>query len=107
MERVEQRFLSVILFQWLGISVWPSPHGMSWEVEDFRVKKQWRNGGRMERVFVLFVGASEQTDAEIKISEALAKIAEEHGTESVTAIAIAYVRSKAKNFFPSVEGGKN
>ncbi|AJQ42617.1 Aad3p [Saccharomyces cerevisiae YJM1526] len=53
-----------------------------------------------------FVGASEQTDAEIKISEALAKIAEEHGTESVTAIAIAYVRSKAKNFFPSVEVGK-
>ncbi|CAI4749867.1 BFP_1a_G0047260.mRNA.1.CDS.1 [Saccharomyces cerevisiae] len=47
-----------------------------------------------------------QTDAEIKISEALAKVAEEHGTESVTAIAIAYVRSKAKNVFPSVEGGK-
>ncbi|CAI4412598.1 BAQ_1a_G0016520.mRNA.1.CDS.1 [Saccharomyces cerevisiae] len=53
-----------------------------------------------------FVGASEQTDAEIKISEALAKVAEEHGTESVTAIAIAYVRSKAKNVFPLVGGRK-
>ena len=53
-----------------------------------------------------FVGGPEQTDAEIKISEALAKVAEEHGTESVTAIAIAYVRSKAKNVFPLVGGRK-
>ncbi|CAI6415102.1 BAF_HP2_G0006270.mRNA.1.CDS.1 [Saccharomyces cerevisiae] len=30
-----------------------SPHGMSWEVEDFKVKKQWKNGRRMERVCVL------------------------------------------------------
>ncbi|KAJ1052921.1 hypothetical protein FZC28_6600g1537 [Saccharomyces cerevisiae] len=68
----------------------------------YQVKKQWKNGEGIRS----FVGASEQTDAEIKISEALAKVAEEHGTESVTAIAIAYVRSKAKNVFPSVEGGK-
>ncbi|CAI4834885.1 AHL_G0000060.mRNA.1.CDS.1 [Saccharomyces cerevisiae] len=47
-----------------------------------------------------FTGASEQTELEVKISEALFKVAEEHGTESVTAIAIAYVRSKAKNVFP-------
>ncbi|QHS74379.1 putative aryl-alcohol dehydrogenase SPAR_J03310 [Saccharomyces paradoxus] len=44
-----------------------------------------------------FVGGPEQTDVEVRISEALAKVAEEHGTESVAAIAIAYVRSKAKN----------
>ncbi|GES71917.1 unnamed protein product [Saccharomyces cerevisiae] len=53
-----------------------------------------------------FVGGPEQTDKEVKISEALAKVAEEHGTESVTAIAIAYVRSKAKNVFPLVGGRK-
>ncbi|CAI4590146.1 BAM_G0030990.mRNA.1.CDS.1 [Saccharomyces cerevisiae] len=53
-----------------------------------------------------FVGTSEQTDAEIKMGKALAKVAKEHGTESVTAIAIAYIRSKAKNVFPLVEGGK-
>ncbi|KAJ1047254.1 hypothetical protein FZC27_8065g5183 [Saccharomyces cerevisiae] len=47
-----------------------------------------------------FVGGPEQTELEVKISEALNKIAEEHGTESVTAIAIAYVRSKAKKCFP-------
>ncbi|CAI4880444.1 AHL_G0017860.mRNA.1.CDS.1 [Saccharomyces cerevisiae] len=53
-----------------------------------------------------FTGASEQTELEVKISEALFKVAEEHGTESVTAIAIAYVRSKAKIFFPLVGGRK-
>ncbi|CAI4561132.1 AHG_G0031110.mRNA.1.CDS.1 [Saccharomyces cerevisiae] len=72
---------------------------MSWEVEDFRVKKAMEERRKNGEGIRSFVGASEQTDAEIKISEALAKIAEEHGTESVTAIAIAYVRSKAKNFF--------
>ncbi|AJU60400.1 Aad4p [Saccharomyces cerevisiae YJM248] len=51
-------------------------------------------------------GTSEQTDVEVRISEALANVAEEHGTESVTAIAIAYVRSKAKNVFPLVGGRK-
>ncbi|CAI4715703.1 BBM_1a_G0043420.mRNA.1.CDS.1 [Saccharomyces cerevisiae] len=53
-----------------------------------------------------FVGGPEQTELEVKISEALNKIAEEHGTESVTAIAIAYVCSKAKNVFPLVGGRK-
>ncbi|CAI4896309.1 ADS_G0043230.mRNA.1.CDS.1 [Saccharomyces cerevisiae] len=53
-----------------------------------------------------FVGGPEQTELEVKISEALNKIAEEHGTESVTAIAIAYVRSKEKNVFPLVGGRK-
>ncbi|AJT09661.1 Aad14p [Saccharomyces cerevisiae YJM1208] len=53
-----------------------------------------------------FVGGPEQTELEVKISEALTKIAEKHGTESVTAIAIAYVRSKAKNVFPLIGGRK-
>ncbi|CAI4437577.1 BAF_collapsed_G0030590.mRNA.1.CDS.1 [Saccharomyces cerevisiae] len=53
-----------------------------------------------------FVGGPEQTELEVKISEALTKIAEEHGTESLTGIAIAYVRSKAKNVFPLVGGRK-
>jgi len=47
-----------------------------------------------------------QTEDEIKISEALAKVASEHGIESVTAIALAYVMSKASNVFPVVGGRK-
>ncbi|PTB68389.1 Aldo/keto reductase [Trichoderma citrinoviride] len=46
----------------------------------------------------------ELTAEEEKMSEALAKVASEHGTESVTAIALAYVRHKAANVFPIVGG---
>lgn len=47
-----------------------------------------------------------QTPEEVKISAALAKVASEHGTESVTAIALAYVMHKAPNVFPIVGGRK-
>lgn len=49
---------------------------------------------------------SEQTEDERKVSEALAKVAAEHGIESVTAIALAYVLCKAPNVFPIVGGRK-
>ena len=40
---------------------------------------------------------SGQTEQEVKISEALGKVAAEHGIESVTAVALAYVMSKTPN----------
>ena len=49
---------------------------------------------------------SEQTEEEKHISEALATVAAEHGIESVTAIALAYVLCKAPNVFPLVGGRK-
>jgi len=52
------------------------------------------------------LGPGEQTDEEAKMSEALAEVAEEHGIESVTAIALAYVMSKAHNVFPIIGGRK-
>lgn len=53
-----------------------------------------------------FASKPEQTPDEEKISEALAKVASEHGIESVTAIALAYVLHKAGNVFPIVGGRK-
>lgn len=47
-----------------------------------------------------------QSEAEVRMSEALAKVASEHNTESVTAIALAYVLCKAPNVFPLVGGRK-
>lgn len=38
------------------------------------------------------------------MSEALQKVAKEHNIESVTAIALAYVMSKAANVFPVIGG---
>ncbi|KAL4957144.1 NADP-dependent oxidoreductase domain-containing protein [Aspergillus filifer] len=52
------------------------------------------------------LGGPEQSADEIAVSEALSKIAAEHGTESVTAIALAYVISKVPNVFPIVGGRK-
>jgi aryl-alcohol dehydrogenase-like predicted oxidoreductase len=49
---------------------------------------------------------AEQSEDEVKMSEALQKVAKEHGIESVTAIAIAYVMAKAPNVFPIVGGRK-
>ncbi|CAG8890427.1 unnamed protein product [Penicillium egyptiacum] len=48
----------------------------------------------------------EQTEEERHISEALATVAAEHGVESVTTIALAYVLCKAPNVFPLVGGRK-
>lgn len=48
----------------------------------------------------------DQSENEIKISEALERVAQEHGIESPTAIALAYVMSKAPNVFPIVGGRK-
>jgi len=52
------------------------------------------------------MGQSEQTEVESKVSEALEEVAKEHGIESVTAVALAYVMSKAPNVFPIVGGRK-
>ncbi|KAH8697515.1 putative aryl-alcohol dehydrogenase Aad14 [Talaromyces proteolyticus] len=49
---------------------------------------------------------STQSPEEVRISEALSKVAEEHGIESVTAIALAYVMAKTPNVFPIVGGRK-
>lgn len=47
-----------------------------------------------------------QSEDEVKISEALAKVAAEHGIKSVTAVALAYVMAKTTNVFPIVGGRK-
>lgn len=54
----------------------------------------------------MFGSGGEQSEKETKISEALAQVAEEHGTDSVQAVALAYVMSKAPRVFPIVGGRK-
>ena len=49
---------------------------------------------------------SEQSEDEAKISEALCSVAAEHGNESPTAIALAYVMSKYPYTYPIVGGRK-
>jgi aryl-alcohol dehydrogenase-like predicted oxidoreductase len=49
---------------------------------------------------------SGQSDEEVRMSDALSKVAAEHGIESPTTIALAYVISKHPNVFPIVGGRK-
>jgi hypothetical protein len=48
------------------------------------------------------MGPAEQTEIERKYSEVLSTIADEHGVDSVTTIAIAYVMQKAPYVFPII-----
>ncbi|KAL2217441.1 putative aryl-alcohol dehydrogenase Aad14 [Thermoascus aurantiacus ATCC 26904] len=66
------------------------------------IEERKKKGEGLRKMF----GPEEQTEEEIKVSEALAKVAAEHGIESVTAIAIAYVMAKAPNVFPIIGGRK-
>ncbi|KAJ5171100.1 Aryl-alcohol dehydrogenase (AAD) [Penicillium coprophilum] len=66
-----------------------------------QLEERKKNGEGLRSVM-----GSEQTEEERRISEALAVVAAEHGIESVTAIALAYVLCKAPNVFPLVGGRK-
>ncbi|GMG10622.1 unnamed protein product [Aspergillus oryzae] len=52
------------------------------------------------------IGPATQSEDEARMSEALEKVAAEHGVESVTSIALAYVLSKAPYVFPIIGGRK-
>ncbi|BGP15257.1 hypothetical protein JCM10213_001610 [Rhodosporidiobolus nylandii] len=51
-------------------------------------------------------GSDEQTELEVKYSEALQEVAKEVGVDSVTAVALAYVMAKTPYVFPLVGGRK-
>jgi aryl-alcohol dehydrogenase-like predicted oxidoreductase len=63
-----------------------------------------------ERLRMMFAPAGEdeakQSPDQEAISAALEKVAAEHGVDSISAIALAYVMSKAENVFPIVGGRK-
>ncbi|KAL4931287.1 aldo/keto reductase [Aspergillus undulatus] len=72
----------------------------------FQTKKALEERRKKGEGLRTFLGPGEQTEEEIRMSEALAKVAAEHGIESVTAIALAYVLQKVPNVFPIVGGRK-
>lgn len=69
-------------------------------------KKQLEERRKQGEGIRTLMGPSDQTEIEVKASEALEEVAREHGIESLTAIALAYVMSKAPRVFPLVGGRK-
>jgi len=84
----------------MAIAPWDSIGGGK-----FQSKKQLEERKKNNEGLRSMMG-SEQTEQEAKISEALDKVAQEHGVESPTVIALAYVMAKAPNVFPIVGGRK-
>lgn len=71
----------------------------------FQTKKQLEERKKNNENLRSLTGPG-QTENEEKISAALEKVANAHGIESPTAVALAYVMAKAPNVFPIVGGRK-
>lgn len=67
----------------------------------FQTKKQLEERKKNNEGLRSIMGQG-QSEKEAKISEALEKVANAHGLESPTAVALAYVMAKAPNVFPIV-----
>lgn len=72
----------------------------------FQSKKNMEERKKNKEGLRSMMGSQGQSEDDVKMSEALSKVAAEHGIESVTAVALAYVMSKAPNVFPIVGGRK-
>lgn len=72
----------------------------------FQTKKQIEERKKNNEGMRSMMGSGDQTEQEEKMSAALEKVANEHGLESPTAVALAYVMSKTPRVFPIVGGRK-
>jgi aryl-alcohol dehydrogenase-like predicted oxidoreductase len=95
---LEREILPMAISFGMAIAPWGSlGQGKFRRPEEVKEKKA---NGEVQRFM------TEQTDEEKAMSVALTKVADAHGLKSLTAVALAYVRSKAPNVFPLVGGRK-
>jgi aryl-alcohol dehydrogenase-like predicted oxidoreductase len=71
----------------------------------FQSKKQIEERKKQGEGLRSFMGP-DQTEQQAKVSAALEKVANEHGIQSLTAVALAYVMQKTPNVFPIIGGRK-
>ncbi|KIX93305.1 uncharacterized protein Z520_10948 [Fonsecaea multimorphosa CBS 102226] len=72
----------------------------------FQTKKQIEERKKQGEGLRSMFGSGDQTPQQEKMSAALEKVAQEHGVESLSVIALAYVMQKTVNVFPIVGGRK-
>ncbi|KAF2723356.1 Aldo/keto reductase [Polychaeton citri CBS 116435] len=97
---VEREILPMARHWGMAIAPWDAIGGGKFQTKKALEERKKNNEGLRS----MFSG--EQSDAESRISDALEKVAEEHGVNSITAVALAYVMSKTPNVFPIVGGRK-
>lgn len=84
----------------MAIAPWDAIGGGKFQTKK-QLEERKKNNEGLRSIF-----GGEQSENEAKISEALEKVANEHGIESPTAVALAYVMAKTPNVFPIVGGRK-
>jgi len=82
-----------------------APYGVvgSGKLQSGKQIEERKRGGEGLRVVLT---GPEQTEDELKMSEALERVGKEVGVESVTAVTLAYARAKAAHVFPIIGGRK-
>lgn len=82
----------------MALAPWDAIEGGKFQSEKALRERQGRGEGSQRKM----MGSDGQSEDEIRMSQALANIAAEHGIKSVTAIALAYVLSKVPYVFPLI-----
>lgn len=84
----------------MAIAPWDAIGGGKFQTKK-QLEERKKNNEGLRNIF-----GEGQNEQEARMSEALEKVANEHGLESPTAVALAYVMSKTPNVFPIVGGRK-
>lgn len=84
----------------MALAPWDVLGGGHFQSEKQMAERE-KNGEKLRSI-----SGAGQTEEEKRISRALSTVAAEHGIESVTAVALAYVLCKAPNVFPLIGGRK-
>lgn len=83
----------------MAIVPWGAVGMGKWKTKK-EVEERLASGSMLRSIY----GSPEQTEDDMKMSEALGKVAAEHGTDSLTAIALAYLMSKYPRVYPLIGG---
>lgn len=95
---LEREVLPMATYFGMAVAAWGALGGGKFQRPEEVAEK--KSKGETQR------STMKQTEEEQKMSAALAKVADAHGVKSLTAVALAYVRSKAPNVLPLVGGRK-
>lgn len=98
---MEREILPMCRHFGMAIAPWDAIGGGKFQSRKSMEERKKNNEGLRS-----MMGSGDQSEVEQKMSAALEDVAKEHGIESVTAVALAYVMSQAPNVFPIVGGRK-
>lgn len=94
----EREIIPMARYFGMALAPWDAMGGGKFKTKS-EIQQREARGERLRSIL-----SSEQSEAEAAMSQALERVAHQHGIESLTAVALAYVMAKAPNVFPLVGG---